>query len=83
MEQRKPRITQEEELLALASERVEIPQGKLELEYQPDADILAIRILPRLVATHSKGDMKNGLIFNYNDDKLVSIEILDLYGVFA
>ena len=35
-------------------------------------------------STYSKDDMKRGVIFNYDQNNcLVSIEILDLYEIFA
>lgn len=70
-------------MLRLARERVELPQGKLWLDYQPDVDLLCVRLVERPHATHSDSDLDRGIIYNYEGRKLVSIEILDLYGVFV
>ena len=76
----------QEELLALALERlggaVELPD-KVRLNYQPDVDLLVIRLKERHQATRSEDDMERGLVFNYEGQQLVSIEVLDLYGVFT
>jgi hypothetical protein len=76
----------QKELLALAVERldgtVELPD-KVWLDYQPDVDLLLIRLKERHHATRSEDDMERGLIFNYEGQQLVSIEVLDLYGVFT
>ena len=71
------------EWLDLVDKRIEIPRNYLHINYQSDADVLIIKF-SELESTYSKDDMSKGLIFNYNaDDKLVSIEVLDLYGVFV
>ena len=73
--------SRDEELLRLARERVDLPAGKLSLEYQPDADLLLVGLKEHPKPTYSTDDIERGLIFNYEGRKLVSIEILDLYGV--
>ena len=73
--------SREEELLRLARERDDLPAGKLSLEYQPDADLLLVELKEHPKPTYSTDDAERGLIFNYEGRKLVSIEILDLYGV--
>ncbi len=83
MAQRRIVETHEEELLRLAAERVELPKGKLSLKYQPDVDMLAIRLKDRPHPTHTKDDQERGLLFNYEGRTLVSIEVLDLYGTFT
>lgn len=75
--------TKEEELLRLARDRVELPQEKLRLKYQPDVDMLLVELKENPAPTNSKDDVDRGLILNYEGQKLVSIEILDLYGVYA
>ena len=75
--------SQEEELLRLAGHRFELPAGKLRLKYQPDVDMLLIELTENPAPTNSRDDIEHGLIFNYEGQKLVSVEILDLYGVFA
>jgi hypothetical protein len=83
MAKRRPVESQEEELLRLARERVELPAGKLRLKYQPDVDLLWVGLKEHPEPTHSKDDTEHGLIFNYEGRKLVSIEVLDLYGVYV
>jgi hypothetical protein len=75
--------TQEEELLRLARDRVDLPAGELRLKYQPDVDMLLVELKQNSSPTNSKDDLERGLIFNYEGQKLVSVEILDLYGVYA
>jgi hypothetical protein len=72
--------TQEEELLRLARHRVEFPPVDLRLKYQADVDVLLVELTENPTPTNSKDDIEHGLIFNYEAQKLVSIEILDLYG---
>jgi hypothetical protein len=75
-----------EELLALALERlggkVQLP-ARVWLNYLPEADMLTIRLKARHQSTRSEDDLRRGLIFNYEGQKLVSIEVLDLYGTFT
>lgn len=75
--------TQEEELLRLARDRVDLPISVLRLKYQPDVDMLLVELKQNPAPTNSKDDLERGLIFNYEGQKLVSVEILDLYGVYA
>jgi hypothetical protein len=75
--------SQEEELLRLARDRVDLPAQNLRLKYQPDVDMLLVELKESPSPTNSKDDVERGLIFNYQGQKLVSIEILDLYGVYA
>jgi len=75
--------SQEEELLRLARDRVDLPAGELRLKYQPDVDTLLVELKKNPAPTNSKDDVERGLIFNYEGQKLVSIDILDLYGVYA
>jgi hypothetical protein len=75
--------SQEEELLRLARDRVDLPAGGLRLKYQPDVDMLLVALKENPAPTNSKDDVERGLIFNYEGQKLVSIDILDLYGVYA
>ncbi|HEV7473141.1 MAG TPA: DUF2283 domain-containing protein [Pyrinomonadaceae bacterium] len=75
--------SREEELLRLARDRVELPAGRLRLKYQSDVDMLLVELKEDPAPTNSKDDAEHGLIFNYEGQKLVSVEILDLYGVYA
>jgi hypothetical protein len=84
MAKKKLKPATEEELFELAAQRVELPSGKLRLNYQPDADLLLIDLQsPRPSVTRSKSEPEAGVIFHYHGRALVSIEVLDLYGVFA
>lgn len=79
----KKRIGNASEWLKLANQRVEIPNNYVILKYQEDADLLVIRF-NNGKSTHSTDDMDKGIIYNYDkNNKLVSKEILDLYGVFV
>ncbi len=71
------------ERLNLARKRVELPSGDLQMKYYSYVDSLTIRLSDGK-STYSTDDMEKGIIYNYDaGDKLVSIEILDLYGTFA
>lgn len=71
------------EFIELAGERGEIPADWIRLEYQKDVDLLFV-LYSKKRCVRSKGDMENGIVYNYDaQDKLVSIEVLDLYGIFA
>lgn len=71
------------EWLKLAGQRIEIPNNYVILKYQEDVDLLVIR-LGNGKSTYSKDDIDNGVIYNYDkNNNLVSIEILDFYGVFV
>ena len=83
MARRRPVATQEEELLELAARRVRIPEGKLWLAYQSDVDLLVIRLKESPRPTRSDSDLEKGVVYNYEGRELVSIEVLDLYGVFT
>ena len=71
------------EWLDLASRRVDIPTNWLEIEYQKDADLLFIKLL-NSPAAYGDDDLDQRIVYNYDKNGcLVSIEILNLYGVFA
>lgn len=71
------------EWLKLARKRIEITNDYVILKYQEDVDMLVIQFTDGK-STYSKDDMKRGVIFNYDQNNcLVSIEILDLYEIFA
>lgn len=82
MAQRRPVII-EDELLDLARARVEIPPGEVSFDYQPDVDMLVVRLTGQPRPTRHEYDDDRHALFNYAGKKLVSIEIFDLYGVFA
>ncbi len=83
MAQREPRgidIPSSEELLAAARERVKLPEGNLWLDYQADVDTLYIRLKEKTQPTHSESDFDDMIIFDYEGDELVGIEIMDITG---
>lgn len=75
--------SKQSEWLEIAEKRIKIPSGNLRMNYQKDVDLLVIKFSDK-DSTYSKYDDKNGVIKNYDaNGKLVSMEILDLYGIFA
>ena len=71
------------EWLKLAGQRIIIPGNYVILKYQEDVDLLVIKFT-KGKSTYSKDDMDKGIIYNYDrNNELVSMEILDLYGIFA
>ena len=70
------------EWLKLARKRLDIPEY-LRLRYFDEVDLLTIRFTEGK-STYSDDDLEKGVIYNYDaNDELVSIEILDLYGIFV
>ena len=69
-----------EELLALAATRVELPDTPLELDYQDDVDTLYISLKKNANPTHSETKLDDSVIYDYENDTLVGIEILDISG---
>ena len=69
-----------EELLALAATRIDLPDAPLELDYQDDVDTLYISLKQNAHPTHSEAQMDDSVIFDYENDTLVGIEILDISG---
>ena len=77
------KINKTAEWLELAKKRVNLPSACLRLKYQSEVDLLVVRFNDGK-STYSKDDYSKGLIYNYDaQDRLVSIEVLDLYGVFV
>lgn len=71
------------ELIKLANKRITIPNSYISIQYQKDADLLFI-VFTNGKSTYSKDDMDKGIIYNYDrNNELVSVEILDLYDIFA
>ncbi|MGI8545646.1 MAG: DUF2283 domain-containing protein [Aridibacter sp.] len=71
------------DFIELAQKRGKVPNDWVKLEYQKDVDLLFI-LYSNKRCVRSRGAMENGIIYNYDaQDELVSIEVLDLYGVFA
>lgn len=72
-----------QEYVNLARERVDFGNDWKEMEYSDEVDLLFIRFSDNK-ASRSKGDVENGIVYNYDrNNKLVSIEVLDLYEVFV
>jgi uncharacterized protein YuzE len=69
-----------EELLALAATRVELPDTPLRLDYQDDVDTLYISLKKNAKPTHSETKLDDSVIYDYENDTLVGIEILDISG---
>ena len=83
MAQREPRtivIPSEGELLRLARDRVNLPPGRLWLDYQDDVDTLYIRFKEITNPTHSKSEADDMIVFDYEGEELVGIEIMDVSG---
>lgn len=69
-----------EELLRAARLRVNLPPGELWLDYQDDVDTLYIRLKEKTQPTHSKSDVDDLVVFDYEGEELVGIEIMDVTG---
>jgi uncharacterized protein YuzE len=83
MEQRERRgivIPSKEELLSAARQRVNLPPGELWLDYQNDVDTLYIRLKEKTHPTHSESDVDDLVVFDYEEEELVGIEIMDITG---
>jgi len=68
------------ELLRAARQRVSLPPGKLWLDYQDDVDTLYIRLKEKTQPTHSESDVDDLVVFDYEEEELVGIEIMDITG---
>jgi len=83
MAQREPRgiVTPgKEELLKAARRRVSLPPGELWLDYQDDVDTLYIRLKEKTQPTRSESDLDDGVVFDYEGEELVGVEIMDISG---
>ena len=70
-------------MLKLARARVNIRNRAIKIDYQKDVDLLLLRFSDA-PSVRGKMDYENDVIFNYDkDDNIVSVEILDIYGIFA
>lgn len=71
------------EWLKLARERVRFPGEVIEIKYQKDVDMLVVRFSEK-PSVRGNMDYESGTIYNYDrSGNIVSLEILDLYGIFA
>jgi uncharacterized protein YuzE len=73
-------IPSKEELLIAARRRVSLPPGELWLDYQDDVDTLYISLKEETHPTHSKSDVDDMVVFDYEGEELVGIEIMDVTG---
>ena len=83
MAQREPRgivSPIKEELLEAAHRRVSLPPGELWLDYQDDVDTLYISLKEKTQPTHSESDVDDLVVFDYEGEELVGIEIMDITG---
>jgi hypothetical protein len=83
MAQREPRTIVnpgKEELLRAARLRVNLPPGELWLDYQDDVDTLYIRLKEKTEPTRSESDFDDMIVFDFEDEELVGIEIMDVTG---
>jgi uncharacterized protein YuzE len=81
--QREPRTIVnpgKEELLRAGRLRVSLPPGELWLDYQDDVDTLYIRLKEKTQPTHSMSDVDDLVVFDYEGEELVGIEIMDISG---
>ncbi|MCP9494667.1 MAG: DUF2283 domain-containing protein [Pyrinomonadaceae bacterium MAG19_C2-C3] len=62
---------------------VDLNAGKLWVKYGEDVDLLTIRFREHPRPTRSKSDGLGGIIYNYEGDDLVSVEILDITDKFT
>lgn len=53
---------------------------ELWLDYQDDVDTLYVRLKEKTRPTYSKSDVDEGVTFDYEDEELVGIEIMDITG---
>lgn len=71
------------EWVKLARERVRFPGEAIKIDYQKDVDMLVVKFSDQ-PSVKGNMDYENGAVYNYDrSGKVVSIEILDLYGIFA
>lgn len=88
MARRRPvsEVDDAEQLLLLAGTRlngVANLADAVSWKYLEETDLLTIRFKDNPHPNRSTGDVARGIIFNYEGRTLVSIEILDIYGVFV
>lgn len=69
-----------EELLRAARRRVNLPPGELWLDYQSDVDTLYIRLKEKTQPTRSESGFDDMIVFDYEGEELVGIEIMDITG---
>jgi hypothetical protein len=75
--------TLEDEWLSLARGRINLPVQQFQMKYEVDVDLLYIILKESPHPTRTRHDVDDGVLYHYEGTELVSIEILDLYGVFV
>ena len=69
--------------LKLARERVQFPGEVIKVSYQKDVDMLVVKFSDN-PSVKGNMDYKSEAVYNYDESgNVVSLEILDLYGIFA
>ncbi|HEV7395580.1 MAG TPA: DUF2283 domain-containing protein [Pyrinomonadaceae bacterium] len=68
------------ELIRAARLRVNLPPGELWLDYQDDVDTLYIRLKEKTQPTRSESDFDDMIVFDFEGEELVGIEIMDVTG---
>jgi uncharacterized protein YuzE len=63
-------------LLKAVSYLIRLPKNHIWLDYDPEADVLYLHFEKEPNSTHSEMQ-SNGIIFDYRDDNLVGITILE------
>lgn len=70
-------------VIALANERLEVPEDYTYLKYYDDVDVLYISC-SNTNSVISKGDIEKGLVYDFDSEgKLTGIEVIDFYGKFV
>ena len=66
-----------------STDNILMPKHIIKINYQKDVDLLLIRFADK-PSVRGKMDYENSVIYNYDENEnVVSVEILDFYGVFA
>jgi uncharacterized protein YuzE len=63
-------------LLQATANLVKLPKTQMWLDYDSDADVLYLHFEEKPASNHSKM-RSDGIIFDYKDDKLVGLTILE------
>jgi uncharacterized protein YuzE len=73
-------VPTKEELLTAARGRISLPPGELRFEYQEDVDTLYISLKEKTRPTHSESDADDLVVFDYEEEQFVGIEMIDITG---
>lgn len=66
------------ERLAKGKISVNLNAPNVQLKYSSDVDLLTIRFIERPRPNRCESDFEADVLYNYDEDKLVSVEILDI-----